>query len=233
MPSAFTVLLLLFSASVLVSCATLGIVEISDKIDDVSCLTTSFESGLVRGYLSTGMVDPNLSSNLKVLLAAKFNANIYMNPCVKCGNATGQVDAMFAAIEGKNIPYSFVGIYVSGDQWGKDKSANNKFLHELIVAITSHYTFAIIITDKYQWEKIIGEKIKDLLLCDMIYVNVDRKDNCHNYEPFGGWDEALGKKYESGIKACGYNVGVIHLCSTDLASRLRDKLAHAVTAANV
>ncbi len=211
MNSAF-IILLLAASSLLVSCKHFTFLEISEKVVDASCIQKSYPAALVRGYVSTGMVDPNLKANIAALTAAKVAANIYMNPCVKCGNASGQIDAIFKAIDNAQ---KVVGIYVFGDQWGTDKQANKKFLIELVMSIMSHSTLSFIITNKYQWENIIGEAVMDLILSPVIYVNIDHKATCDDYDPFGCWTEAFAKKYESDKQLCKQKVGVIYMCRDD------------------
>lgn len=223
MNSGFTALLLLSAAFLFVT--PFEILEISDKIVDASCLRTSYSAAIVRGYLSTGMVDPNLKSNMDILSAAKFDAIIYMNPCVKCGNATGQVDAVFAAI-GDIMLRKPVAVYVFGDQWGKDKQANKKFLIELIKAIAHHTSSSLIMTNKYHWETIIGETIMDLLISPIVYINVDHKKTCDDYEPFACWNKPLAKKFESDTTVCGHKVGMLFQCS-ESSNLLSDIVTHA------
>ncbi len=210
MNSSFTILFLVASF-LLVSCDH-DLLEISEKIDNASCIRASYSSALVRGYLSTGMVDPNLKSNIAALTAVMVPVNIYMNPCVKCGNASGQIDAIYNVV---GESHKMVGIYVFGDQWGKDKQANKKFLLELVMSVMSHSTLSFIITNKYQWEKIIGEAIMSLILAPVIYIKVDHKATCDDYDPFGCWTEPVGKKYESDRQVCNMKVGVINSCEKD------------------
>ncbi len=209
MKSSFTILLL--AASFLfVSCKYLTLLEISEKVVNAPCILASYPAAIVRGYLSTGMVDPNLKSNLAALTAAGVATGTYMNPCVRCGDAAGQVDAIFKAT---NSDHKYIGVYVFGDQWGKDKQANKKFLFELIKSISSHHsTICFIITSKYHWKNIIGAALIELRLTPMIYVDIDHDDTCTNFDPFGCWLLPFAKKYESDKEVCGQKVGVISLC---------------------
>ncbi len=224
MNSAFTILLLSFA--LLASCDHTQLIEISDKITDTSCLRSAYSAVLVRGYLSTGMVDPNLKSNLNKMLAANFDTNIYMNPCVKCGNPAGQADAMFAAI-GTGMPEMATGIYVFGDQWGADKQANKEFILKLVESVmTTHRSVVFIITNNYQWEKIVGESVSELRATVVMYVNIDHKQTCEDYDPIGCWNVAFAKKYESDKALCGHKVGVMYVCRADF-NGLRNMLNRA------
>ncbi len=211
MKSSFTILLLAASF-LLVSCEHFTFLEISDKVVDASCIRSSYPAAVVRGYLSTGMVDPNLKANIAALAAEGVMSNIYMNSCVKCGNASGQVDAIFNAINGAR---KSIGIYVFGDGWGKDKQANQKFLLELINSIKSHSALCFIITNKYQWENIIGEGLMELTMTPLFYVEIDHKDTCSDFKQFGCWIMAYAKKYESDKLVCGQKVGVVSSCIDD------------------
>ncbi len=212
MNSSFTILLLAASF-LLVSCNHTSLVEISEKIVNASCIRASYQLALVRGYLSTGMVDPNLKSNINVLLAAEVEPMVYMNPCVKCGNGKGQVDAVFKAIGVARMP---IGVYVMGDQWGNDQEANKMFLLEIVMSIMLlHASPSFVITNKYQWEKILGKSVVSLLLTQLIYISVDHNENCGNYDPFNYWEQPFGKKYESDKQVCGQEMGVIRMCMED------------------
>lgn len=103
MPSAFLRLALI--AALLGLAHTAHVVyETSEKLGNLSCFSNQ-TTVIIRGYLQSGMVDPNLSQNAALLRAAGLGPIPYINPCAKCGKAKAQVTAMLAAM-GKSPAFS-------------------------------------------------------------------------------------------------------------------------------
>lgn len=91
--------LLLFAPSVL---ATLG-VDISQYTDTFSCIhLEGYDFAIVRGYHSYGRVDLSLVKNLNNAWDGGMkHVDVYLFPCVPCGNPVGQVDSLVNALSGQ------------------------------------------------------------------------------------------------------------------------------------
>ena len=86
---------------------------VAEKINDAECIKSTFSGTFVRGYVATGMVDPNYVYNANLLYEHEVNWAPYMVPCYKCGNPRKQVTDMIEAVQWPHTP---IAIYVSTDR---------------------------------------------------------------------------------------------------------------------
>ncbi|MDR3430975.1 MAG: hypothetical protein P4L95_03550 [Rouxiella aceris] len=195
----FALLILLIAFQVAYSNKVYGGV-ISEKIIDAECIRHLYTSVVVRSYLSSGMVDPDYVGNTKHLHDHLVEWWPYMNPCFKCGNPEAQFKKLIAAT---TIPHKVILIYIMVDQgWGSDVEKNREFLTTLTSMMQESKYLPLIVTNKYNYEKIMGEDWSDLCSLPLYYQSLNGKDNCDDFVPFCGWYQAIGKIYKNNFPAC-------------------------------
>ncbi len=183
---------------------------IAEKVIDAECIRHLYTGVIVRGYLSSGMVDPNYVGNIKRLNSRHVNWWLYMNPCFKCGNPVAQFNNLIAATTVRHK--SIIVSVMDNQSWGSDVEKNREFLTNLTKEIKGQGYVTVIMTSKYSYEKIMGEGWADLCNLPLYYQSFDGKDNCDNFVPFCGWYQANGKIYENNFPACDIKFDVLVGC---------------------
>ncbi len=198
-------------------------VGISEKISDAACIHKSYATAFPRGYMATGMLDPNYVSNTVLLEKQKFVWWPYMIPCFKCGNAAKQVRTLIAAAD---IPNNLVTVFIdAGREWSKDVETNRKFVLELLTEIINEQHVPILQTSKYSFEKVFGEGWSELSSVSLYYISPDGKKNCKDFTTFGGWTTADAKVYLSDSLVCGNKLDMIVMCSSEKEEEFRTTVA--------
>ena len=196
-------------------------IEIAEKVVDPECIKTQVKEGAwVRGYLSTGMVDPNLVYNVNLLNQFGVYVSAYMQPCFKCGNPKKQAQDLAASMPLKNRRFM---IYVTSGQWGTDMNANRDFLTTLVEEFRSTGNAAGIVTSEQHYQSIMGKDWDTMSSLMLFYIKVDNITSCSDFKPFNGWKKPREKLYDVTESLCGNTVDYLHDCIEG-----EKKMAHSV-----
>ncbi len=207
---AFALLILLLAFQVAYSDKTYAGIT-SEKIIDAKCVINIYTTLIVRGYLSSGMVDPNYVDNAESLNKYKANWWPYMNPCFKCGNPEAQFKDLIAATY---MPTKSILIYImAGRGWGSDVAKNRDFLTTLTNKMRESNYLPLIVTSKYDYEKVVGADWEELSHLPMYYESLNFKANCEDFAPFGGWIFAIGKIFGDNYLHCDIKFDVMVGCA--------------------
>lgn len=97
--------------------ATLGVdVAYNYPLSSWSCLKNNgYQFAIIRCYQSLGHVDANCASSVEKAWNAGFkNVDLYVFPCPKCGNATGQIQSLYDYVVAQNINYGLIWLDIEG-----------------------------------------------------------------------------------------------------------------------
>ena len=73
---------------------------------------------IIRCYRSIGSVDTSCPQSVRLAWNAGFkNVDIYIFPCVKCGNATGQIATLYDYVKKNGIVFGLLWIDVEMSLW--------------------------------------------------------------------------------------------------------------------
>mmetsp|Transcript_32873 Transcript_32873/g.57419 ORF Transcript_32873/g.57419 Transcript_32873/m.57419 type:complete len:207 (+) Transcript_32873:6130-6750(+) len=199
-----TKLVVLFSCFV-ASLATLG-VDVSEYTNVFSCLKSSgYTFAIVRGYQSNGQVDPNAVNNIKNARSAGFSyVDVYAFPCVPCGNAAGQANALVSALSGQN--YGTIWLDVETYNWSSSQSSNQSFITSFINAVKSKGKAAGIYSSYYNWQSIVGLSWSGVSSLPLWYAHYDNNPSFSDFQSFGGWSKPAIKQYAGDKTVCGAGV---------------------------
>lgn len=187
------------------SLATLG-VDVSQLTNVFSCLHSSgYTFAIVRGYQSSGNVDPNVVTNIKNARAGGMSdVDVYLFPCVPCGNPAGQATALVNAIKGQN--YGMVWVDVETYAWSSSLSANQNFITTLVNQLKSLGQHVGIYTSYYNWQSIVGLSWTGCSSLPLWYAHYDNNPSFSDFTAFGGWSTPSIKQYKGDATVCGAGV---------------------------
>ena len=154
----------------------------------------------IRGYRSTGAIDPNACSTLKNAQSVGFGTETYIFPCVPCGNPGGQIDAIISGLSG--CPYNRIFIDVEPLQW-KTIDENRKFLTTMIDTLVARKGRCDIYTSISQWSEIVGLDFTYGSKCGLWWASWDNDPSYNAFVPFSGWNQLEMKQYTGGGQICG------------------------------
>uniref|UniRef100_A0A6B2LI18 lysozyme n=1 Tax=Arcella intermedia TaxID=1963864 RepID=A0A6B2LI18_9EUKA len=198
--------LVIFGYLLASSSATTG-VDVSQLVSTSawSCLASSgYSFAIVRGYRSGGSVDPNVATNIQNARSAGFSyVDVYLFPCVPCGNAAGQMSDLVNAISGQN--YGMIWIDVEVLNWGS-QSSNQNFITEMIDQGRSLGVSMGIYTNKNNWSQIVGVNWNGASTLPLWYAHYDNSPSFGDFSSFGGWSTPSIKQYAGDKSACGVGV---------------------------
>ena len=183
------------------SSAYLG-VDISAKFtpEDFKCIIQSGHGDFIieRAWRSYGTLDPNIIDNLGNAWNAGFNyVDVYMFPCIPCGNPQKQVDDMLSGIHDARFQIIWLDIEVY--QWNADIEINRQFIRGLVNELKASEMKFGFYSDATSWKKIVGDwtEMADEMLW---YAQWD------NSPSFGGWTKPYMKQYRRDQKLCNTDV---------------------------
>jgi GH25 family lysozyme M1 (1,4-beta-N-acetylmuramidase) len=189
------------------SLATLG-VDISQLVSTsaYSCLSSNdYSFAIPRGYQSSGNVDPNVVSNIKNAKAGGIEyVDVYLFPCVPCGNPAGQASALVNAIRGQN--YGQIWIDVETYAWSSSLSANQNFITAMVNQLKSLGQHVGIYTNYYNWQSIVGLGWTGCASLPLWYAHYDNNPSFSDFQSFGGWNTPNMKQYAGDVTKCGVGV---------------------------
>lgn len=194
---------LLLLALLPMSLSLLG-VDVSGLTDVFSCLHSSgYEYAIVRGYMSTGYVDPNARANIANAKAAGMSAvDVYLFPCVPCGDPVSQGNALWSALGGS---FGTVWIDVETYAWNEDQATNQQFISSLVSTLKGHGAIVGIYTSLYNWSSIVGSWT-GMSSLPLWYAHYDNDPSFGDFSEFGGWARPAMKQYDGNVMACGAGV---------------------------
>ena len=181
--------------------------DISDAFKDMSCFEKQDVHFLaVRCFTSVGIPDPNCKASLMNAKKAKMISDIYMVPCIKCGNPAKQAEQAIKNAGGEK--YEYIWVNVEGTQWNKDKNENRKFLTEIVHSITHLGKHPGIYTSATDWANIMGADWDAMIEHPLWYVHLDKVESFDDFKPFGGWEAPSVKQYMGHVPLCDGNVNM-------------------------
>lgn len=157
----------------LVCCALLGLGRAADYVLGIDtaynytqaqwdCLRgKGYEFAVIRCYRSLGSVDPNCAETVLKARAAGFKRiDLYAFPCYKCGDPAGQMKALRAHVDAKNISYTYLwlDIEMRDPYWDKDLAKNRAFFTAMGNAAQTLFGKQMggVYTNENGWKGIMG-----------------------------------------------------------------------------
>eukprot|EP01113_Clastostelium_recurvatum_P003698 TRINITY_DN11615_c0_g1_i3.p1 TRINITY_DN11615_c0_g1~~TRINITY_DN11615_c0_g1_i3.p1 ORF type:complete len:203 (+),score=32.14 TRINITY_DN11615_c0_g1_i3:121-729(+) len=178
--SILVMLLLVVGGFVGLSSCAFGI-DVSQAVSqsDFNCMKPSLEFVVMRCYRSVGSVDPDCAGTVHAAHAASIpDVSVYIFPCFKCGNPTGQMQTMVSHMKTNNINVSMIWLDIEGPgtYWGSNQATNEN--------------------------SIVG-KWTGLSNLPLWYAHYNNQQNFDDFTPFGGWTKPSIKQYADGPGLCG------------------------------
>ena len=193
----------LLTASLLLvpSLATLG-VDISDLTTQFSCLVSKgYTFTIIRGYRSPGIVDSNIVANLKNAWAGGMtHVDVYLFPCVPCGNPANQATALVNAIKGQK--YGMIWLDIETYAWTTSLTTNQNFILGLVNQLKSLGQTVGVYTNYYNWQSIVGVNWPGCASLPLWYAHYDNNPSFTDFTPFGGWTHPSIKQYSDSGNIC-------------------------------
>mmetsp|Transcript_5485 Transcript_5485/g.5440 ORF Transcript_5485/g.5440 Transcript_5485/m.5440 type:complete len:211 (+) Transcript_5485:18-650(+) len=187
--------------------AVLG-VDISDYIssDAFHCMAQNgYSFAVARGYCSFGGVDPNGVDNIENSIDGGMNVtDVYLFPCVPCGNPAGQVDALVDYIAGTG--YGMVWLDIETYSWSSNLASNQQFILALANELVNQGQSVGVYTNYYNWQSIVGLGWTGVSQYPLWYAHYDDWPSFGDFTPFGGWNEPTIKQFNGDVTVCGVNV---------------------------
>jgi len=171
-----------------------------------ACIKNSGRSfAVIRGYQSTGRVDPNVVASVRNARAAGIPyVDVYIFPCVSCGNPAGQMDALIAALGTEN--YGMIWLDIERLAWPANQVSNRDFISGLITAGKAKGKNIGVYTNYNNWESIVGLSWAGAASLPLWYAHYDNSPSFSDFVPFGGWTKPAIKQYAGDAVECGVSV---------------------------
>jgi len=205
----FSLALVALAACFAVSYATIG-VDVSQLygVSAWQCLKKNgYKFAIVRCYCSTGNPDKNCAQSVANAWSGGMeHVDIYMFPCPQCGNAKGQVQALWN--HAKNIKYGQMWLDIEGSEyWLGSTSKNRAFMNDLANAAKEIFGSKLggIYTNKHQWDTLMGSWNAWSSL-RLWWCYWDNSASWSSWSSFGGWTKPAIKQYTGTSSVCGMGV---------------------------
>ena len=197
------ILLILFSAHL--SDSTLG-VDVSQLTTSFSCIKSAgYSFASVRGYQSSGKVDPNVVSNIQnARSGGMLHVDVYLFPCVPCGNPGQQAVSLVNAIKGQN--YGIIWLDVEIYAWNSNLVENQNFIVSIVNQLKTLGQVVGIYTSYYNWQSIVGINWTGCSGLPLWYAHYDNNPSFSDFVAFGGWKTPNIKQYAGDKVICGAGV---------------------------
>lgn len=179
-------------------------VDVSQFTHNFSCLRQEgFDFAIVRGLMSSGAVDLHAQTNIANAKAAGLEqVDVYLFPCVPCGNPEEQVEVLWKELSGS---FGRVWLDIEAFHWSSNKASNQDFISALEQALLARGALIGVYTNFYNWESIVGEW-QGLAQYPLWYAHFDGKADFNDFQPFGGWESPTLKQYDGSTVLCGGSV---------------------------
>jgi len=178
------------------------------SLDGAHCMKDiNMTFAIVRGYQSTGHVDPNAKASIDALHDAGVRyINTYMFPCPTCGiSASTQVSQLKDA----GLRVSQVWLDIEGPQyWHSSQTENRNFLTELYHAAKSEFGNVGIYSSESQWSPIFGRDWELDSHAPLWFADYNGEPSCDDFISFGGWRHPAMKQFSDAGSRCDGRGGV-------------------------
>lgn len=189
-------------------------VDVSSPVSESewTCLQSSggqgaVEFAIVRVYRSSGSVDPNGAATIKAARRAGIkNVDGYIFPCVSCGNPASQVNATKQALDAAGASFGMFWLDIERYAWSSDKTANQKFIQQMVDACASLGVRAGVYSNWNSWGEIVGSDWSYASHLPLWYPHYDKNPSYSDFQPFGGWQSASIKQYIGDSSSCGASI---------------------------
>eukprot|EP00026_Physarum_polycephalum_P017878 Phypoly_transcript_19250.p1 GENE.Phypoly_transcript_19250~~Phypoly_transcript_19250.p1 ORF type:complete len:159 (-),score=12.46 Phypoly_transcript_19250:14-490(-) len=86
------------------------------------------------------------------------HVDVYLFPCFKCGNPSGQMSTLVSHLKSNNVEYGMIWIDVEGPgtYWGSSTTANANFFSSMVSEGKKLGVSLGVYTSKSQWVPIMG-----------------------------------------------------------------------------
>jgi len=165
----------------------------------------NFHFAVTRAYRSDNVFDSTSIQNLIGAKSVGFYADVYIFPCVPCGNPQGQINNMLDRLG--NTPFGMVWLDIEVFQWSSNHQSNINFIEGMINAVVARIGEKRlgIYTNYYMWQSITGLATFASYL-PLWYAHYDDSPNYNDFRAFGGWTKPSIKQYKGTTDVCGTGV---------------------------
>ena len=179
-------------------------VHVKTELEAFQCLKEDsyhWNFAIVRGLQDIGAVDPYACDNMKKAhQVGMASVDVYLVPCVRCGNPEEQVNLLVDAL----TPCGFGKVWLKLEygQWGIDLAANRLFVERLVKQVQSRGLQPGIFTSYVWWRTILGLDYAGLYQLPLWWIHYDEEMNFRQYQPFGGWKVPTIKEFNGDQYYC-------------------------------
>jgi len=177
---------------------------------------------IVRGYRSTGSVDPNAVQTLKNAKAAGFDASsvgVYIFPRplsvggkIQDGGAQVKATMDYLLKNGAADLFRTLWLDIEGGNlyWSKITANNVQFVNQMIAQAKTYLpTYKVgIYTSKSQWAPIVGSSYTGGKDFPLWYANYNGRQDFNDFSAFAGWTRPALHQYLGDKTICGVGVDV-------------------------
>jgi len=163
-------------------------IDYSDRVSSqIECFVQNgYEFAIPRGYCSYGDVDPNVVANLQSAWDGGMKyVDVYLFPCVPCGNPRDQVDSLIDALSGST--YGMIWVDVEIYKWNADQDINRQFILDMVEQIKARGKVPGIYSSYYNWQNICGLDWTGVNDLPLWYAHYDNDPSFNDFRPFGGF----------------------------------------------
>ena len=189
----------------------INVAYVHTNITDFQCFKDKlYSAAFIRGYLSTGRIDPYLITNLKAASKLNLKPSVYMNPCLKCMMLlTEQVKMLLNAIKDMKCEAVIFKVKLS-DNWLNNPASNCKNIKLALNVISNGKRLPVIQSDINDWDRIMGKdcKVKTFYAQYLVWDKHDKQKSFKDFKPFAGFDMANFKEYDGPLQICNHEVDV-------------------------
>ncbi|EGG24520.1 hypothetical protein DFA_02763 [Cavenderia fasciculata] len=189
------------------SIATLG-VDISGQTDvsSFSCLKSNgYSFAIISCWQLQGQPDPNCPKSISNAWAGGMsNVDVYITPCISCGDGSNQVQTMIKFIQSYNATFNGMVWFDVGSYafWSRNQVANEAFFKDMVKGAQVAGVKVGISTSTTQWDEIMGGW-NGASSFPLWYSDLDDSPSFTDFSPFSGWTTPTIKQYYSDVTICG------------------------------
>lgn len=167
---------------------------------------------IIRGFRSTGVLDPAATQSLTNAKSAGLATDMYMFPC-RGKSATTQVDEMMNGINAGLYGSVWIDVETnpsSACTWsGHDAASNCQFLTDIVNRVKSRGKSVGIYSSANMWQTIFGSKTACSTIgagYNLWYAHYDNVASFSDFSAFGGWTKPSMKQFAGDTTVCGLDV---------------------------
>ena len=139
----------------------INVAYVHTNITDFQCFKDKlYSAAFIRGYLSTGKIDPYLITNLKAASKLDLKPSVYMNPCLKCMMLLReQVKVLLDTIKGMAFEAVIFKVKLS-DNCPNNPTSKCEDVKSALNVISYNKKLSVIQSDINVWDQIMGKDCK-------------------------------------------------------------------------